>query len=236
MRKEVSSIGKEPLFDQSARACLPPMQEALSAGIESVNVCVCSFSGKGDSLSQWRAYGGPASGFAIGFSGAYLRQISEGLGWLVRVVYDEEQQRSLVRTLLEDVLEENRKRRSNEQSEYVPTFGNLLAYLNRYAPILKHKSFEEESEWRIITRPRMSTDDRFAYRTGASMLIPYYRLSLGEAESLGIQEIVIGPTPHPKQARASVYGVLIKNGIRVSGDVSPAGVKLRRSEVPFRNW
>jgi hypothetical protein len=160
----------------------------------------------------------------------------KGLGWLVRVEYNEEQQRSLVRTLLEDVLEENRKRRSNEQQEYVPTSGNLLAYLNRYAPILKHKSFEEEFEWRIITRPRMSTDDRFAYRVGASMLIPYYRLSLGDLESLGIQEIVIGPTPHPKEARASVHGLLIKNGIPVSGDVSPEGVKLRRSEVPFRNW
>jgi len=236
MRKEVSSIANEPLFDQSALACLQPMREALRPGIESVNVCVCSFSEKGDSLPQWRAYGGPASGFAIGFSGAYLRQISEGLGWLVRVEYDEEQQRLLIRTLLEDVLEENRKRRSEEQGRYIPTQGNLVAYLNRYAPILKHKSFKEESEWRIIIRPRMCVDERFSYRIGPSMLIPYFRLSIGDAEALGIQEIVVGPTPHPKEALASVRGLLIKNEIPVFAPHSPCGVKVRRSEVPFRNW
>lgn len=168
------------------------MRKALSAGIEGVNVCVCSFSEKRDSLSQWRAYGGPASGFAIGFAGAYLRQISEERGWLVSVVYDENQQRLFIRRLLENVLEENRKRRLNDPEEYVPAYGNLLAYMNRYAPIFKYKSFEEESEWRIITRPIASSSDRFAYRAGASMLIPYFRLSLGDAESLGIQEIIIG--------------------------------------------
>jgi hypothetical protein len=43
-----------------------------------------------------------------------------------------------------------------------PQAGNLVAYLLRYAPILKHKSFSEEEEWRIIPRPRNCSDDRFS--------------------------------------------------------------------------
>ena len=39
------------------------MDEAMREhdGMESINVCVCSFSEKGDILSQWRAYGDGAA-------------------------------------------------------------------------------------------------------------------------------------------------------------------------------
>ena len=49
------------------------------AGMESVNVCVCSFSEQGDFLSQWRAYGDGVAKFSIGFSGAFLRQVVESV-------------------------------------------------------------------------------------------------------------------------------------------------------------
>jgi hypothetical protein len=84
------------------------MREEFYQMIAGANVCVCSFSEDGDSLSQWRAYGGNASGFAIGFSGEYLRRAFEELGWLVPVIYEDFEQRSLIRTLLEDVHEEKR--------------------------------------------------------------------------------------------------------------------------------
>jgi hypothetical protein len=39
-----------------------------------LHICVSCFSENGDSLSQWRAYGGVA-GYSVGFRPAYLRQI-----------------------------------------------------------------------------------------------------------------------------------------------------------------
>src|SRR5271170_2737848 len=48
--------------DQQRRIILEGMKNSVS-GTETMNVCVCSFSGEGDSLSQWRAYGSGMSGF-----------------------------------------------------------------------------------------------------------------------------------------------------------------------------
>lgn len=214
-----------------AREYMASMQGALSAGIEPKNICVCSFSEKGDVLSQWRAYGGGASGFAIGFSGEHLREMVKDRGWLVPVLYNESEQRALVRTLLEDLINEQRDR-SEEEKAKLPLYGNLLEYLNRYAPILKHQSFGEECEWRIVTRPIDYKDEHFGYRAGPSMLIPYFRLSLRKTESLGIREIVIGPTPHPEQSRGSALGLLIKSGL--AGGL--IGAQLKFSAIPYRNW
>ena len=81
---------------------LAEMEQGLS-GIESINVCVCSFSANGDILSQWRAYGERTCGFSMGFSGLFLRAISDSLKfWLVPVLYQESEQCQLVRTLLEE--------------------------------------------------------------------------------------------------------------------------------------
>ena len=112
MKREPMFIDKMELLDE--------IESALGIRMESVNVCVCSFSADGDVLSQWRAYGENASGFSIGFSDAFLRSVCNNLSfWLVPVLYEEEQQRTLIRTLLEDVLEENFQTQSQGASNAV---------------------------------------------------------------------------------------------------------------------
>ena len=213
---------------------LSEMEQALREGIESINVCVCSFSADGDVLSQWRAYGGGASGFSIGFAGAFLRAVSDQLNfWLVPVIYDEPEQRALVRTLLQDVLAENLQRRANPIEAHndlgIPPGGSLVAYLNRYAPILKHKSFCEEREWRIVSRPLFCLREGFGYRAGTSMLIPYFRIPLSPAQQpFNIEEIIVGPTPHPEQSIRSVKGLLIRHRLD--------NAQVRNSDAPYRNW
>lgn len=232
VQEELSTMKLEPSHHDKTEL-LREMEEGLK-GIETINVCVCSFSADGDVLSQWRAYGSGASGFSIGFSGAFLRAVSDELEfWLVPVLYEESEQRALVRALLEDVLAENLERRANptdgEDELAQPPGGNLVAYLNRYAPILKHKSFSEESEWRIISRPLSCSRERFGYRAGASMLVPYFRIPLSsEQRPFSIEEIIIGPTPHPEQSIRSVQGLLTKHKLRKT--------TVRHSEAPYRNW
>src|SRR6266478_4268336 len=129
---------------QSAREdSLARMQAAVSMSPQSINVCVCSFSEERDSLSQWRAYGGP-SGFAVGFSSHVLRVATEKQRWfLVPCIYDPATQRRLVRALVDEVLEENLGDplvEDEEEDSFLKGLGgNLVAYLNRYAPILKHE-------------------------------------------------------------------------------------------------
>jgi Protein of unknown function (DUF2971) len=231
--EELSAMEREPPLEDKVEL-LKEMKEGLK-GIETINVCVCSFSADGDVLSQWRAYAGRASGFSIGFSGAFLRAVSDELNfWLVPVLYEEGEQRLLVRTLLRDVLEENvqkaRARAADHDDEIgQPPGGNLVAYLNRYTPILKHRSFSEEREWRIISRPLFCSHQRFEYRAGASMLIPYFRIPLSsEHTPFSIEELIVGPVPYPEQSIRSVKGLLIKHDLDKT--------RVRNSEVPYRNW
>ena len=233
VKDELSRMVREA--DAEAKPFVEEMEKAMHEhdGMESINVCVCSFSEKGDILSQWRAYGDGAAKYSIGFSGTLLRKVSDLMhSWLVPCLYDEGQQRQLVQTLLQDVLQENKERvdhaTKDEEDWDLPRGGNLIAYLNRYAPILKHESFSEEREWRIVTSPRMCVQERFDYRPGRSMLIPYYRVPLaGEEVEFAIERIVVGPSPHADQAVEVVKSLAVK--YRLKPSVQP-------SAVPFRNW
>lgn len=167
--------------DTQTRPFVEEMNQGMHEreGMESVNVCVCSFSEEGDVLSQWRAYGDGVAKFSIGFSGAFLRQVSDQMkSWFVPCLYGEGEQRALVRALLEDVLQQNMaivpKLDFENEHMHLYRHGNLIAHLNLYAPILKHETFSEEREWRIVTRPLMCSGERFDYRPGRSMLTPYY--------------------------------------------------------------
>jgi hypothetical protein len=225
---ELASMKKAPEHDVH-RGMLDEMTSVLKDR-ESMNVCVCSFSEEGDVLSQWRAYGGGA-GFSIGFSGTFLRALSDSHQfWLVKCIYDEKEQRSWMRTLLTDVLHENTQREldGDDKEDKIPG-GNLGAYLNRYAPILKHKSFAEEREWRIISRPLPITREGFDFRAGASMLIPFFKIPLfTDTLPFQVEEVVVGPTPHSGQSRRSLQSLLVKHGCKKT--------KVRNTAAPFRNW
>ena len=199
-------------------------------GIETMNVCVCSFSKVRDSLSQWRAYCDPTPGFAIGFQGEVLAKATANQSfYLAPCLYLRSEQRALIRALLEEVLEENIEGTPWDDEDHIPRGGNLGAYLHRYAPILKDPSFSKEQEWRAISRPLSCKCERFDFRLGDSMLIPYYRFPLADENlPFRVREIVIGPTPHPLQARNSVSSFLVSRNLR--------DVPVANSAVPYRDW
>jgi len=201
-----------------------------SYGLENMNICVCSFSEDGDSLPQWRAYADASSGYSIGFSGEFLAKIAEKQNfYLVKCIYDPLEQRALIRALVDEVLEENIKGEPWDEEDHIPVGGNLGAYLHLYAPILKNISFKDEREWRLISRPLSCRGDHFDFRKGNSTLIPYYKLKLSyEDLPFQLKKIVVGPTPHPKQAEIAVSSFLVSQGLR--------RIPVINSIVPYRNW
>ncbi|HEY5176637.1 MAG TPA: DUF2971 domain-containing protein [Terriglobales bacterium] len=217
--------------DHQSRSILQEMKGGLS-GIESINVCVCSFSEDRDSLSQWRAYGAGMSGFAIGFTGDFLGAAIEKKQWyLARCIYDPTDQRALIRSLVEEVFDQNveRLRAANTEEEYLPPGGNLRAYLHRYAPILKDRSFHEEQEWRVISRPLFRSSELFDFRQGSSLLIPYYKFPLADEEfPFHVHEVVVGPTLHEQQSKMSVKSFLVRHKLEY--------VPVELSSIPYRNW
>ncbi len=213
-------------------------------GIESTNVCVCSFSEERDSLSQWRAYGGSMSGYAIGFNPLHLAEmVRREEFYLAPCLYKAEEQIVVIKALVDKVFDRNMERLHNGETlisenreEWInaaklilPRGGDLVAFLHRYAPILKDKSFSEEKEWRIISRPLMCTRERFGFRCGSSTLIPYYRVPIAHSDlTLKLDEVVVGPTPHSEQSCRAVRSLLVSQDLEA--------VPVEPSAVPYRNW
>lgn len=133
--------------------------------------------------------------------------------------------------MVQEVIMENlsREKARSIGKDYMPPGGSLNAYLHRYAPILKDYAFREEKEWRIISRPKMCTSNEFDFRQGDSMLIPYFKLKLSdEPATLKIEEIVVGPTPHPKQSYMSAKSFMVRHSLKDAPVTS--------SSVPYRSW
>lgn len=251
VRGEIQRLRNETNVQQGETAttrteALNRMYNTISLSPEHINVCVCSFSEDSDSLSQWRAYGG-SSGFGIGFSAKVLVAAVEKRGcFLAQCIYDPTDQLTVVRALVEEVLDEHLAGNlpfpdDPELGEvFLKTGGNLLPYLYRYAPILKDQSFVEEREWRIIFRPIAAHS--LDYREGRSLIIPYYRLPLWEdGQETEIHEIIIGPTRDIERSIKSVSRLV--KGRDVIKDRNAWGLNaltndtpVKASQVPYRDW
>ena len=83
---------------------------------------VCCFSRQGDILSQWRAYANDGKGVAIGFNTDYFNHINitgnnSHSGYpiiLTPVIYDNEQQKKLIRGIFENVIKDCKNQRENQ--------------------------------------------------------------------------------------------------------------------------
>ena len=213
--------------DEDRTRMLERMQENTKE-IECANVCVTSFSEDRDSLSQWRAYSGGGSGFSIGFSSEFLGSVLDENCFLLPCLYEEDKQRDFVHSIIGRVMGENEGRLKNADDGLdASTAGaKLNAQLLAYAAMLKHQSFKAEKEWRISG---LFNCERFEYRPGTSMLIPYYRIPLkSDQVPFRIEEVVVGPAPYPEQSSRSVDSLLVTCGLK--------DVAVVTSTVPHRNW
>ena len=92
------------------------------------------------------------------------------------------------------------------------------------ASFIKHPSFCEEREWRVVIQFR----NQVHYRSGGSFLVPFAELPLGLKATRALVDVVVGPTPHPALAVESVKAYLhSKLGYEVP---------VRASDIPFRAW
>lgn len=223
---------------------------AISSWVTSQDVFVTSFSEKGNLLSQWRAYSDASGGYSIGFSRSYLR--AAGIRFLQNRqgrfyrdsdpligcrYYDEEEEGRLkkdVENLVTSYINEaSSTKRSAVETGFNTPGAIALKYflsLGTRSAITKDKTFREEAEWRLAFHlNRTDTHSDLEFRTGRSMLTPYFEVPLQwEGQAIDIKEIVVGPCPHRGEAMESIKMLLKKNGIR--------GIEVRDSQIPYRNW
>jgi hypothetical protein len=105
----------------------------------------------------------------------------------------------------------------------------LAHTLSLVACLIKHPSFAEEREWRLVSLVENRSRSMLLYRQGQSMIIPYQTVPLGDDRKLlPVRQIYVGPTPHPELAVNSVTGLLAATG--------HDEIAVERSAVPYRGW
>ena len=99
------------------------------------------------------------------------------------------------------------------------------------APQMKHLSFAEEHEWRLVTKLIGFDEDRIQYGIRKSMLIPYLPLCIMREGRLGFDHVMIGPNRNLDLAWSSTVRFL-------KGKLDPIGPSLEtvyKSHTPFRS-
>ncbi|MEM1113510.1 MAG: DUF2971 domain-containing protein [Pseudomonadota bacterium] len=202
---------------------LTQLQEWLSHRVvQGPMLFVASFRANGNLLSQWRGYSIHGKGVSLGFNPEHVADCAERQMYqLGRCIYDEQHQRALMSDIL-GALENAASGdaplavAARESADFHSLFELAEAELLRIAAILKHPSFEEEQEWRIVSPP--IRDDKHApvhFREGKYMLVPYYdfRLAVAGGERMTLEHVFLGPTPNRELSMNSLRLYLEKYGV-----------------------
>lgn len=198
-------------------------------------VFAASFRANGNLLSQWRAYGTPGKGVSLGFNPGHILRCARRQQFQVgRCIYEPAVQRQLVNQVIDAVEDLADHEPTEAHSDHL--FATLESDLLRLAALLKHPSFREEDEWRVVS-PVMTEgattrepDSPVRFREGKSMLVPYIEFNLTEAanQPLPIDHVFLGPTAHSELSLNSLRLFLAQQGI-----TPRAGVDY--CQIPYRH-
>lgn len=208
------------------------------------SVFIFSLSEESDLLSQWRGYCTEGNGYSIGFdiSDEVPSNFTvQGL-FLYRCEYDPIKQEEMINKFFSELIKNYLEYKKWDLQVELSTIYiiNLYKFVSLAAQI-KHPSFHEEKEWRLISTPIPITNPNIKYRQGKTTLIPYMEIKLAESnEPLELSEIVIWP--QNELTISSLEGLLIKNNI--IGKTKTSYIdnedkniyipKIRSSSIPYR--
>lgn len=176
-------------------------------------VFASSFRSHGNLLSQWRGYSTVGKGVSLGFDSDYIVHCAREQSFVVgQCIYDPKLQHELIAAVIDVVSEVTR---GQPQEQWHHLFAELETELLRIAALLKHPSFAEEQEWRIVS-PAMTDfmSAQIRFREGTSMLVPYCELELRTSDTprLPLEHIYLGPTAHITLSLNSLAMYLQKHG------------------------
>jgi hypothetical protein len=181
------------------------IQQRLTGGNDLYRVFAACFCESDDLLSQWRSYG--SGGYAIGFSAAALTQShlasdgpTETRLALRKVAYGFESATRDLRSL-KAALEQLSPWGMHGMRSHMFTLHQLLPEMAG----IKHSSWKEEQEWRLIVSAYRPQHLAPSFRVTSVGIVPFLKLVIPEA---AIHEIVIGPSSHPEARREGVQALV----------------------------
>lgn len=197
-----------------------------------------SFRSNGNLLSQWRGYSRVGKGVSLGFNPEYILRCAKQHSFQIgKCVYDCDAQERLISQVIDSIedLSEKIPPTLDEQGKegirsYHTIFQMIESDLLRIAAILKHPSFREEEEWRVVS-PVITNyvDASVLFREGTSMLVPYIEFNLLDEGHvpIALEHLFLGPTPNITISMNSLTMFLSKNSIRPQKGISYC-------QIPFR--
>lgn len=197
-----------------ARAVLREVEEAREGEEDFVGACLAyldsvsrlavfaiSLSENGDLLSQWRAYAPPEGGYAIGFRATDLQKIAASQGFrLVPCEYDPGRQMTLMKPVVSELLGTVQKLGFDASTTAIHD-----AFTSRFAAVaatLKHPSFSEEKEWRLVAGP--TSLESAGYVAKQTLIVPFLPLSLAGTNPFPVSRVIVGPHRYPDLASRSI--------------------------------
>lgn len=195
-----------------------------------------SFRSHGNLLSQWRGYSLPGKGVSLGFCPEYILRCAARQGFMIgKCIYEPARQQNLIGQVVDAVerlggTREDESLSAVERSAlYRESFAAVETDLLRIAAILKHPSFREEKEWRIVSPVlTRSGEIPIRFREGHDMLVPYIEFDLaGEGGAPVMDHLYLGPTENMNISMNSLQMFLEQSGI-----VPKRGIDYCR--IPFR--
>jgi hypothetical protein len=224
---------------------IPAYSEALP-----MDHFIVSFCEDGDLLGQWRGYGSQGTGFSIGFStatfaAAAIRKENKDRGscTLRKVKYGQAEKTELirkrlliVRSVIEPHAQDFEQRLDQEFAQLVKLWNQIATSFNPTLALMKHASFEEEHEWRLVRtlwKPALPSEEwPVRVRMIGDRLAPYVPLSWPwPSKSLlggvrGIKEVCCGPSASPELKEKAVRDLLVAHKCW--------DARVFRSKVPLR--
>ncbi|RJP55543.1 MAG: DUF2971 domain-containing protein [Anaerolineaceae bacterium] len=214
------SYAKDIYFAEIQKLNLPPLEDGgyriAGHSLLYFRMFVACFCEDGDLLSQWRGYGAD-QGYALGFDIEKLRSLN--IGEVVPVQYG-------IANPAEFFSKEIRDAAQPTAHPGVVEWHTSEWLLPRLARV-KHPSFSEEREWRILKQETLfdlsAQNPPTQFRSSSMGPIPYLVITF-PPECL--REIIIGPGNHTGIRLNAVQSLLQYNGF--------SEVNIRLSEIPFR--
>ncbi len=201
-------------------------------------VFVAAFTQHGNLLSQWRGYCPPTGGVSFGLASAHLAAACASTNFaLGRCRYVPAEQVPLITNLVEVVTAFATRTgpadKAHPNQSYHPSFALSEEAILRVAVLMKNVRFQEEAEWRIVSRAVSDyVGTKISYRTGASMLVPYLEFSVTNMDRvIPIDDVIVGPTPHPEAATESVQRCVAQHMQRKHGPLTS-----QYCSIPYRSW
>ncbi|WP_028579718.1 DUF2971 domain-containing protein [Desulfogranum japonicum] len=182
-----------------------------------------SFRSHGNLLSQWRGYSSHGKGVSLGFSSDYILACAHRQEFQIgKCIYEPKKQIRLIGQVI-DVIEHEvegllsgNEDRQQLTDIYMSVFERVEVDLLRIAAILKHPSFREEREWRVVS-PVWTEKRPYAlqFREANAMLVPYieFDLVLNPESPILLDHLYLGPTSNINISMNSMRLFLGQNNI-----------------------